>query len=148
MWTVGGSTDTKMFFNSKHTTCGCWVHAWMLNCRPDLEESSIQSIGLSYLQVFNCKESQRPNPHIVQGPTVHQVPELPYDYVLVFTAIPEANSGTEVVKLRLTGQIQLSTYVFMFYTLRMVLHIFKWSKKQKYFMTIWKWYEIQISVPK
>ena len=71
MWTVGGSTDTKMFFNSKHTTCCCWVHAWMLNCRPDLEESRIQSIGLSYLQVFNCKESQCPHPHIVQGSTVY-----------------------------------------------------------------------------
>lgn len=55
-----------------HTTCSCWVRAWMLNCRPDLEESWIQSIGLSYLQVFSCKESQCPHPHIVQGSTVHQ----------------------------------------------------------------------------
>lgn len=47
-----------------HTTCSCWVRAWMLNCRPDLEESWIQSMSLSYLQVFQLQgESVPSSPH-------------------------------------------------------------------------------------
>lgn len=113
------------------TTCSCWVRAWMLNCQTwfggimDTEHRFKLPAG------FQLQGESVPSiPHCFR---FNYAPRFRITIRLCFSLY--SNPRDKLWNQRLSNynlqvKSSLHTYVFMFYTLRMVLHIFKWSKNK------------------